>query len=65
MKIGIDELLLKQNKSRYWLSQQTGITYPNIKKLCDNNTTSIKFAMVETICKTLNCTPNDIFIINP
>ena len=43
MKITIDKILEQQNKTRYWLSQETKITYPNIKNLCDGKTTSIKF----------------------
>lgn len=61
MIITIDEVLKQKGRTRYWLSQKTGITYPNIKRLCDNNTTSIKFTMIDNICMALECTPNDIF----
>jgi len=61
MKILIDVLLTQQGKTRYWLSQQTGITYQNICNLCNNKTSSIKFDMLVSICHVLNCTPNDIF----
>jgi putative transcriptional regulator len=61
MKILIDELLIKKNKTRYWLSKKIGITYPNLCKLCNNKTTSIKFEFLEKLCDVLECTPNDIF----
>lgn len=64
MKITIDKILERKHKTRYWLSKETKITYPNIKKLCDGKTTSIKFSMIDSICKTLNCKPNDIFTID-
>lgn len=60
MKIQIDTLLEQQNKTRYWLAKETGIYYANIKKLCDNNTTSIKFEMLNKICDVLDCEPGDI-----
>lgn len=64
MKIVIDSILDEKGKTRYWLSKETGITYTNISNLCNNKTTSIKFDMITNICKTLNCTPNDIFDIS-
>lgn len=64
MEINLDIILEQKGKTRYWLAKEIGVTYPNLKKLADNNTTSIKFELIEKICKTLECTPNDIFIIN-
>lgn len=61
MKITIDDLLKAHDKTRYWLSKEIGLAYPNLKKLCDNETTSIKFELIEKICNALECTPNDIF----
>lgn len=64
MYIKIDDILAKQNKTRYWLSKNSGMAYQNIMKLCNNETVSIKFEFIENICKALNCTPNDIFDIS-
>lgn len=63
MKINIDEILKQQNKTRYWLSRKINFTYPNLMRLCNNETESIKFEVLENICKALNCTPNDILIV--
>ena len=65
MKINIDEILKQKNKTRYWLAKEIGITYPNIVKLCNNETESIKFNILEKACIVLECTPNDICIITP
>lgn len=65
MKINIDEILKQRNQSRYWLAKETGITYPNITNLCNGKTSSIKFEMIDKICRVLQCTPNDIFVISP
>jgi putative transcriptional regulator len=60
MKVRIDELLRQQGKTRYWLSKEINFTYPNMMKLCNNETESIKFEILEKICFSLNCTPNDV-----
>jgi putative transcriptional regulator len=63
MKIIIDELLESKNKTRYWLAKETGVAYPNIMKLCNNETESIKFDILEKICTVLDCGINDILLI--
>lgn len=60
MKILIDEKLKQQEKTRYWLSQETQVTYPNICNLCNGKTASVKFSVLEDICNVLNCEPGDI-----
>ena len=65
MKIVINELLRQKDKTRYWLAKEIGVTYPNIMKLCNNKTESIKFDILEKICVLLECTPNDVCIIEP
>jgi len=64
MKVNIDELLKQKNKTRYWLAKQIGVSYPTIKTLCDNKTEGTKFQTIENICRTLECTPNDILRID-
>lgn len=63
MLITIDEILEKENKTRYWLSKQINITYQNLCNIADNKTASIKFDILEKICLALKCTPNDILKI--
>lgn len=60
MKIKIDDRLKTMNKTRYWLHKETGITYANIVRICNNNTTSIHLETLNKICTVLDCTPNDI-----
>lgn len=64
MLVTIDDVLRQKEKTRYWLTQQVGITYQNMKKLCDNNTSAIRFDVLERICKALECSPNDILKID-
>jgi len=59
----IKDILNEQNKSIYWLAEETGITYPSLHKIVNNKTISIKLEFIELICKALNCTPTDILEI--
>lgn len=59
----IKDILNEQNKSIYWLAEETGITYPSLHKIVNNKTISIKLEFIELICKALICTPNDILEI--
>lgn len=65
MKINIDNLLKEKNKTRYWLAKEVGITYPNLCNLAENKTSSVKFDILEKICLTLECSPNDLIKITP
>ena len=64
MKITIDDVLKRENKSRYWLAKEIGVTYQTLFNICNNQTTSMKFEIIEKICNALSCEPNDIFNIN-
>ena len=63
MIITIDNVLKQKGRTRYWLTQHVGITYQNMKKICDNNTSAIRFDVLERICIALECEPNDIIQI--
>lgn len=63
LHINIDLQLKKKNKTRYWLAKEINITYQNLTNLCEGKTSSVKFSIIEKICNALNCTPNDIFVI--
>ena len=58
----INEILNKKNKTCYWLAKQCDISQNNMGKICNGETTSIRFDTLEKICKALDCTPNDIFM---
>ncbi|MDU8704838.1 helix-turn-helix transcriptional regulator, partial [Clostridioides difficile] len=61
LDIQINKLLENQNKTRYWLAKQIGMTHQNLTKLANNNTNSIKFDSLEKICMALKCSPNELF----
>lgn len=60
IKLKVKELLKQQDRTQYWLSKQTGIAANNVAKICNKETTNIRFDTMEKICKALNCTPNDL-----
>ena len=62
MNISIQKKLAEKGISRYELAKQIGVTYPTITSIYNGRSTSIKFEILESICKVLECTPNDILI---
>lgn len=63
IKLNVIDLLEKNGKTKYWLYKQLGMSYQNFNKMINNQTKSIRYENIETICLLLNCTPNDLFII--
>lgn len=62
LKFDIDDLLKKKNKTRYWLSKETGISYPALKKIADNETVSISIENLQKLCDALECNLNNLLI---
>ena len=63
IKLEINELLKKNNKTKYWLCMQMNMTYRNLNRMIRGETTSISFKYIEELCTYLNCTPNELIII--
>ncbi len=61
MKLRILEILKEKGKSKYWLYMQMGLSYQNLNKLLNNQTSAIKFENLKTLCDILECTPNELF----
>ncbi|MBY2501362.1 helix-turn-helix transcriptional regulator, partial [Clostridioides difficile] len=49
-----------KGKTRYWLAKEIGIKQQSLNKIASNETVSIRFDILEKICTTLECTPNDV-----
>lgn len=64
IKLKALELLKKNDKIKYWLYKQLGMSYQNFNKMVNNETKSIKYENIETMCRLFNCTPNELFEIN-
>lgn len=63
IKLDVLHLLEKNGKTKYWLYKQLGMSYQNFHKMINNETKSIRYENIETLCLLLHCTPNDLFVI--
>ena len=61
LSLKINKILEEQGKTPYWLGKQTGISQNNILKICNGETSTIRFDTIEKICKALECSINDLF----
>ena len=65
VKLGILHLLDQKGKSKYWLYKQMGgMSYQNFNKMANGQTKGIRFETLEILCQVLECTPNDLFVID-
>ena len=62
MQIDIKQKLKESGMTRYELAKRIGVTYPTIDNIYKGTSTSIKFEILEAICKELNCSPIDILV---
>ena len=62
LRLNVLPLLRAQGKTKYWLYKQRGMSYQNFNRMVNNQTKSIRYEVIETLCQVLECTPNDLFI---
>ncbi len=60
IKFNIEELLKKNNRTKYWLKQKMNITSRNLNRIIRGETNSISFKYIEDFCKYLNCNIADL-----
>ena len=63
IRLDVLRLLDERGKTKYWLYKQLGMSYQNFSKMVNNQTKSIRYENIETMCLLLNYTPNDLFVI--
>ena len=61
LSLKVNKILEKKGLTPYWLGKQTGISQNNILKICNGETSTIRFDTIEKICKALECSINDLF----
>ena len=64
MRFNLDTLLKERGKTRYWLAKQSGMSHQNITKMTRNKAKGIRLETIEVFCQVLECTPNDLFVID-
>ena len=62
LRLNVLPLLRAQGTTKYWLYKQLGMSYQNFNRMVNNQTKSIRYEVIETLCQVLECTPNDLFI---
>ena len=63
IRLDVLRILEKQGRTKYWLYKQLGMSYQNFNRMVNNETKSIRYGNIETMCLLLNCTPNELFVI--
>ncbi len=64
IKLNVLKLLEEQGHTKYWLFKQLNMSYQNFNKMVNNQTRSIRYENIEAMCQLLNCTPNELFMID-
>ena len=62
MKLNVKDRMDELGITRYELAQRMGVTYPTIDKIYKGESTSIKLETLDSLCRELDCKPNDIFL---
>lgn len=63
IEVYIDELLERQNRSFYWLSKETGISYSTLWRLKKGKAKGVNFVTLEKLCIALDCEPGNLLKI--
>lgn len=64
LKLDVKKYIDEQFDNLNQFAKATGLNYQAAQKIYNGETTRITFDNLESICKTLNVTPNDIFIFD-
>ena len=64
IRFNIEDLLAEKGKTRYWLAKQMGMSHQNVTKMVRNQAKGIRLETLEALCQVLDCTPNDLFVID-
>lgn len=64
IRLRVKELLEQEGKTKYWLYKQMGMSYQNFNRMINNQTASIRYENIETLCVIFSITPNELFEFN-
>jgi len=63
VRLRINDLLEERGRTAYWLAVETGIHHAVISKLRHDRAKSMRFDVLESLCRALECEPTDLFDI--
>lgn len=61
----VQELLNERGKKRYWLVKRMQTDYPTVNKLCDGESTQIRFETLDKLTDIFECDFNTLFVKKP
>ncbi|MBR2847450.1 MAG: helix-turn-helix transcriptional regulator [Clostridia bacterium] len=62
LKLNAIALLEKKGKTKYWLYKQLGMSYQNFNKMINNETKSVQYENLETMCYLLECSIDELLV---
>lgn len=66
VKLRIKEILAEQNHTKYWLFKQMNMpSYRNFQRIIDNDTSSIRFEILNRLSEILNVPVGELFVFIP
>lgn len=60
ISVRLDKLLVKQGRTFYWLSKETGVSHTTLWRLKKGKAVGINFETLDKLCQALKCQPGDI-----
>lgn len=63
VRLRVTELLEERNLTKYWLWKRLGMSYDNYNKMIKNETHSIRYDVIDSLMKILDCKLEDLFEI--
>ena len=63
VRLRVTELLEERNLTKYWLWKRRGMSYDNYNKMIKNETHSIRYDVIDSLMKILDCKLEDLFEI--
>lgn len=63
VRLRVAELLEERNLTKYWLWKRLGMSYDNYNKMIKNETHSIRYDIIDSMMKILDCSLEDLFEI--
>jgi DNA-binding Xre family transcriptional regulator len=64
IEVRLKDLLKARERSRYWLSQETGIGYKTLMRIEQAESSNrIELRVLEQICRALECEPGDLLVL--
>ena len=64
IKFNVQNILNEKKKTRYWLVKNLESDYKTVDRICKNTSTRLYLETIEKLCDVLECTPNDLFVID-